>query len=61
VSREKLSAADTTLEDAIAEATESRCRKEAGLVVSEIKPEEVVKLLDGLKSMRRSRSSRGRR
>ncbi len=49
VSREKLSAADTTLEDAIAEATESRCRKEAGLVVSEIKPEEVVKLLDGLK------------
>ena len=41
VSRDKLTAAETTLEDAIAEATESRCRKEAGLVVSEIKPEEV--------------------
>jgi hypothetical protein len=49
VRRDKLAAAETTLEDAIAEATESRCRKEAGLVVSEIKPEEVVKLLDELK------------
>jgi hypothetical protein len=49
VSRDKLTAAETSLEDAIAEATESRCRKEAGLVVSEIKPEEVVKLLDELK------------
>jgi hypothetical protein len=48
VDRAKLDAADTTLEDAIAEATQSRCRKEAGLVVSEIKPEEVVKLLEGL-------------
>jgi len=49
VNREKLVAAETTLEEAIAEATESRCRKEAGLVVSEIKPEEVVRLLDRLK------------
>ncbi|MCI0357269.1 MAG: hypothetical protein L0211_02135 [Planctomycetaceae bacterium] len=49
IHRDKLAAADTTLEDAIAQATESRCRREAGLVVSEIKPEEVVKLLDGLK------------
>ena len=49
VNREKLAAADTTLEDAIAEATDSRCRREAGLVVSEITSEEVVKLLEGLK------------
>ena len=49
VNREKLAAADTTLEDAIAAATESRCRREAGLIVSDVKPQEVVVLLDTLK------------
>jgi|GEM_PF-6770891 len=49
INRDKLAAADMTLEDAIAQATESRCRKEAGLVVSEIRPEETVKLLEELK------------
>ena len=49
VDREQLAAADTTLEDAIAAATESRCRREAGLVVSDITDEEAVKLVDGLK------------
>lgn len=49
VDRAKLDAADTSLEDEIATATESRCRKEAGLVVSEIKTEEVTALVEALK------------
>jgi beta-lactamase regulating signal transducer with metallopeptidase domain len=49
VDRPKLEAADTSLEDEIAAATESRCRKEAGLIVSDIHAEEVVALIDALK------------
>ncbi len=49
VDRAKLDAADTSLEDEIATATESRCRKEAGLVVSEIKTEEITALVEALK------------
>jgi beta-lactamase regulating signal transducer with metallopeptidase domain/multidrug resistance efflux pump len=36
VSREKLAAAEATLEDLIAEATESHCRREGGLIVADV-------------------------
>ena len=49
VSGEKLTAADTTLEDAIAQATDSRCRREAGLVVCDVSEAELGKFLDALK------------
>jgi beta-lactamase regulating signal transducer with metallopeptidase domain/type II secretory pathway component GspD/PulD (secretin) len=49
VDRQKLAAAKTTLEDEIAAAVESRCRREGGLIVSDIQPTEAATLLTELK------------
>lgn len=49
VQPERLAAKDTSLHDIIAKSTGSRCRMKDGLVVSEISPEEVAKLLEVLK------------
>jgi beta-lactamase regulating signal transducer with metallopeptidase domain len=48
-SRAKLAEADTTLEDEIASATDSRCQREAGLVTVQIAKDEVDALTTSLK------------